>query len=256
MKYKKLLIFITSLIFVTTLIFSSVFLFKIAEIDLTVNSVVGSSENVNGIVSNCLETYKGKNLIFASTDKIEGELEKASGYVKVKSVNKVFPNKLSVEVEERVEVYAIKYQEEFWILDEDFKTLVKKEDNLNNINGLPNILLDISLSDFDENTLKSSNTLSIYDSEMQKAFNEIKDLVVERKENIKSIKLNVRSDGQLNRYLSFTMTEGIEIQIDKANISIKDKLIKLFEYYDLCENKGDVIKRYVTLKDNGEIVVV
>jgi hypothetical protein len=52
------------------------------------------------------------------------------------------------------------------------------------------------------------------------------------------------------------MTEGMEIQIDKANILVKDKLIKLFEYYDLCENKGDVIKRYVTLKENGDIVVV
>ena len=256
MKYKKLLIFITSLIFFTTLIFSSVFLFRIAEIDLTVNSVVGSNENVNGVVSTCLEEYKGKNLIFVNTNKLEDELENISGYVKVKSIDKAFPNKLQVTVEERVEIYAINYQDEYWVLDEDFKTLTKKAENVNNINGLPNVLLDVNISDFNETSLKSSSILSFYDEYIQNSFNEIKDLIVSRKENIKSIKVNVRSDGQLNRYFSFTMTEGMEIQIDKVNISTKDKLLKLFDYYDSCENKGDAIKRYVTLKENGEISVV
>ena len=256
MKYKKLLIFITSLIFIMTLIFSSVFLFKIAEIDVTVNSVVGSNENINGIVKEHVGLYQGKNLIFISTNKIEEELEKISGYVKVKSVVKVFPNKLLVSVEERVEVYAIKYQGEYWIFDEDFKTLIKKQDNLNNVNELSNIVLEISLSDYNEETLKSANSLSLYDDEMQNTFNEIKNLIVSRKENIKSIKVNVRSDGKINRYLSFVMTEGMEIQIDKVNVRTTDKLNKLLEYYDLCENKGDTIKRYVTLRDDGEIVVV
>lgn len=256
MKYKKLLIFITSLIFITTLIFSSVFLFKVAEIDLAVNSVKGSNENIHDVAVEYLNSYKGKNIIFTNAKGISEELEQLSGYVKVNGVQKVFPNKLAVDIEERLEIFTIKYQNEYYVLDENFKTLVKKQENVNNINGLPNILLDISLSDYNEDTLVSSKTLALYDKEMVKAFNEMKDLILSRKENITAIKVNVRSDGMLNRYLVFTMTEGMEIQIDKVNELSKDKLSKLFEYYDSTENKGDTIRRYVTLRDDGEIVVV
>lgn len=256
MKYKKLLIFITSLIFVTTLVFSSVFFFKIAEIDLTVNSVIGSNENLDGVLSSRLEKYNGKNILFVSVKDVKKEMENASGYVKVNSVKKVFPNKLAVDVEERVEVFAIKRQNEYYILDENFNTLVKKQENVNNVNGLPNILLDISLSDYDEETLVSSKTLSLYDEKTTDTFNEIKEFLLLRRENIASIKVNVRSDGMINRYLVFNMTEGMEIQIDRSNVLSKDKLVKMFEYYDSSENKGDTTKRYVTLLDTGEIVVV
>ncbi len=256
MKYKKLLIFITSLIFVTTLAFSLVIIFKIAEIDLTVSTVKGSNENVTAVVSERLNSYNGKNIIFTSANNIKKELESLSGYVKVKSVKKVFPNRLNVEIEERVEVFSVKYKNEYYVLDEDLKILLKKQENFNNVNGLPNIFLDLSLSDYNEKTLVSTKTLTFYDEEIEKAFSEIKDLILQRKENIYSIKVNVRSDGKLNRYLLFTMTEGMEIQIDKANLLAKDKLIKLFEYYDSSENKGDTVKRYVTKRDDGEIVVV
>ncbi len=256
MKYKKLLIFITSLIFVTALIFSSVFLFRIAEINLTVNSLRGSNENVNGIVSTYMEAYEGKSIVLSSKKKIKSELEGLSKYVKVVNIKKVFPNKLSVEVEERLETYALEYQNAYYIFDEDLKLLDKKQENLNNINYMPNIELILNLSDYNESSFLNEKSLDFYDIETQNYFEIIKQKVLDRRENIKSITVNVRTDGKLNKYLVLTMTEGLEIQIDKSNERLEDKLNKLFEYYDQSENKGDTVKRYVTLKDNGEIVVI
>ncbi len=256
MKYKKLLIFITSLIFVTALIFSSVFLFRIAEINLTVNSLRGSNENVNGVVSTYMKSYEGKSIVLSSKKKIKLELEGLSKYVKVISVEKVFPNKLNVEVEERLETYALEYQNAYYIFDEDLKLLDKKQENLNNINYMPNIELILNLSDYNEKSFLNEKSLNFYDSETQNCFEIIKQKVLDRRENIKSITVNVRTDGKINKYLVLTMTEGLEIQIDKSNERLEDKLNKLFEYYDQSENKGDTVKRYVTLKDNGEIVVI
>jgi hypothetical protein len=79
---------------------------------------------------------------------------------------------------------------------------------------------------------------------------------VSRRQNVKSITLNVRSDGKLNRFLSFNMTECVVIQIDKVEEYTADKLNKLFNYYDALENKGDIIKKYVTKLENGDIVVL
>ncbi len=256
MKYKKLLIFITSLIFISTLVFSSVFLFKIAEINVTSHKIKGSNNFIDVVLEEYAKTYEGKNLIFKSSKNIKSDLENLSGYIKVNKVEKVFPNKLNIEVEERAEVFSLKYNGDYYVFDETLKLLTKKSENVNNVNGLSNVELYLNLSDFNENGFLNSDKLEFYDQEMKNTFAEISGLILERKENIKSIKVNVRSDGKINRFLLFTMTEGIEIQIDKSNERVKDKLEKLFEYYDACENKGDTVRRYITLRDSGEIVVV
>ncbi len=256
MKYKKLLIFITSLIFITTLAFSSIFVFKVAEINLTTIEVNGSSSQINVISSEYAKSYEGKNILFINSKKFKSELENLSGYIKVNKFEKVYPNKINLEIEERVEVFSLKHNGTYYVFDENLTLLTQKKDNINNVNYLPNIELDLNLSDYNENSFLNGRYLELYDEETRKTLNALKETVLERKENIKSIKINVRSDGKINRFLLITMTEGMEIQIDKSNERAKDKLLKLFEYYDACNNKGDTVRRYVTLRDNGEIVVV
>ena len=256
MKYKKLLIFITSLIFITTLFFSSIFLFKIAEINVTTRKISGSNNYIDVLTTEYAKNYKGKNIIFTASENIKSDLENLSSYIKVNKIEKVFPNKLNIEVEERLEVFSLKYNEEYCVFDENLKLLSVKKENVNNINGLNNVELVLSLSDYNETLFASSKVLEFYDEQTQEMFDIIKSIVVERKDNIKSISVNVRSDGKINRFIVVTMTEGMEIQIDKSNERVKDKFDKLFEYYDSCDNKGDTLRRYVTLRDNGEIVVV
>ena len=246
----------TSLIFITTLVFSFVFVFKTAEIQVSSFEIEGSNNDISELTLDYLNDYYKKNLIFISKKKIKSNLEELSGYISVKLVEKKLPNKLIVKVEERREVYSFKVNDKYMILDENLKVLAQKDKNVNNINGLSNVEIKANLSDYDVNLLTKGCDFKFYDEDINRGFTLLKSYVINRKENIKSIEVNVRSNGKINKYLLFTMTEGLTIQIDKAGEDLEDKLIKMFEYYDLLENKGDTVKRYVTKLNTGEIVVV
>ncbi|MBO5926926.1 MAG: FtsQ-type POTRA domain-containing protein [Clostridia bacterium] len=256
MKYKKLLLFTTSLIFIITLVFSLAYVFRVAEINVKCNELSGSNEPISEMANLYLEDYYQENIIFLNKNRIKEDLENISGYIEVKKVEKKYPNKLIVEIVERREVYSFKSGNDFWALNESFNVITKKSENVNNLTGLPNVEIVVNLADYDDSKLIKGGKLSLYDNKTAESFNIIKQLVVERKENLKSITVNVRSDGKVNRYLLVTMTEGMVFQIDKSDEFLMDKLLVMFEFYDAFENKGDEIKRYVTKLDSGEIKVV
>ncbi len=245
----------TSLIFITTLVFSFIYVFKTAEIQVSSYEIEGSNNNITSISNEVLSSYHKKNLIFISKKKLKSKLESKSGYINVKSIEKNLPNKLIVTIEERREVYSFKVNDKYMILDENLRVLIEKDQNINNVNALTNIEIKANLADYDANLLSTGADFKFYDEEINKSFEILRSFIIERKENVKAVEVNVRTDGQINKYLLFTMTEGLTIQIDKANENLEDKLIKMFEYYDSTENKGDTQKRYVTKLTTGEIVV-
>ena len=231
-------------------------LFKTAEIKINYVSISTSTESVSQKAKEGLEDYYNKNLLFISEDKLRAKLEQISPYVEVESIEKKYPNKLVVNVTERVEVLTVKSGDSYYAVDNKFFVLSKKVTNQNNVDGKRNILLNVNIADYDETTLQVGSTFKINEIETQKYLIENLSLITENRQSVLSVDVNVVSDGVKNRTLTVTMLEGLVVQIDKADENTKQKLKKLFEYYQALENKGDTQKRYVTTLTSGEIVVV
>ena len=255
MKYKKLLIFVTSLIFLVTLVVSFVTIFKVAEIELHVVEIENSNVELKESCVNVLENYKNKNLIFIKKSNVENELKSTSGYVKVVSLEKAYPNRLVISVEEREEAYAVKAGDKYAVLDKDFNVLAVKNENVNNLNKA-NVEIKSDLSNYDESLLVVGGAFKLYDDSSTAILNTISPKIVEMRENLKSIFVNVKSDGQDNRFIRLTFVEGLEIEIDKVDEYTLEKLEKAFDYYKNSSNKGDTVKKYVTKLVTGEIVVL
>ncbi|MBQ3235717.1 MAG: FtsQ-type POTRA domain-containing protein [Clostridia bacterium] len=253
MKYKKLLVLITCLLFVTVAVFCFASAFKVTDIELNVSTVSGSSENIDGLSENYLKNYKGKNLIFVNKKTIESDLTKLSGYLSVVSIDKAFPNKISVTVKEKSEQFAIKSGNDYYVLDGEFCVLNKKQTQNNNVTGGSNLLVNLSTSDYSSD-IKIGEKLKFYDGELEAMISSSLAVLNEYKNDLSSVDFTVRKDGLSYKSITLNMKEGVTFTILKADDKTVDKLNATYTFYLALENKGE--GSYITvLGDDGNISI-
>lgn len=253
MKYKKLLLLMTSLLFITVAVFCFASAFKITDIELKVTDINGSSENVKSLCETELLKYKDENLVFVNVDKLKKDLTALSGYVKVCNIEKQFPNKLLVEVEEIYEAFVINNGVNYYALDIDFNVINVKNSIKNNVDGNDNLLLDIPLSDFNT-TLLVGQKLNVFDGETFDYLKLCAQKIYSLREYISSVKTTVRKDGYDYKTLTLNMREGVSFTILKSNLLTLEKIDALINYYNTVENKGVGVYSVVA-NDQGEISV-
>ncbi len=255
MKHKKLLIAVTCLFFVVVSIICFTALYRVADVIVTAETVVGSNENVSNLAESYLADFKGKNLVFTSTNDIKNELESKSPYLKVEKVNKKLPNVLEVVITERKEAFTIKVDNYYYVLDNEFFCVAKKQVNENNVVGNRNILLDISVTDYSINALAVGKYFTVTDTVTQNYLKSLSASIINNRADINCVGLTVKQDGFFNRKLTLTMTEGMVITIEKADLNSADKFNFAYNYYLLAENKsiGNVI---VTVSaETGDFII-
>ena len=253
MKYKKLLVLITCLLFVTVAVFCFASAFKITSLEIRVTAVENSSENLSFKCEEVAKKYEGSNLVFIDTDDIKKELSDISGYVNVVSVEKQFPSKLLIEVEERKEVFVVASGNDFYALDVDLRVLAKKDSIKNNIDGKDNLILNISEADFNKN-VTIGEILSIYDNTTSNYLLNVSNLLAEYKNDIASVSVTVKKDGVDYKTVTLIMKEGVKFTISKSDVESYNKIKETYEFYLELENKG--AGEYITvLEDNGKITV-
>ena len=256
MKYKRLLVFVTSMIFVSALIICFFAMFKTAEIIVNVKTVNGSNEQVTEKVEESLSDAYGKNLLFISTEDIKNQVNSLSSYAKVIEVVKHYPNKLEIVVEERLEKFSVEYNGEYYAIDGELHVLSKKNVNENNVDNNPNVLLKFDVADIDANTLQIGSTLKIYDEKTLNYLLTNADKLYLNRGDISSIEITVKKEKVYFRRLTLKMREAIVINIDKADIKTTEKIEKALEFYSLSPNKGEALEYFVNiLAETGEIVV-
>ena len=226
MKYKRLLVFVTSMIFFTAFVICFFAIFKTAEISIDVKAVQGSNEGVAEKVQALLDNYQGKNLLTISTEEVERQVNGVSSYAKVVKVNKVYPNKLEVFVEERLEKFAVKYNNHYYALDDEFHVLSQKTENVNNVDGNKNLIIDFSIADIDTSTIKVGNKLVIHDEKTSTYLRNNVQAIYDKRGDIGSITITVKKEKFYFRRLTLTMREGMVINVDKADIRTDEKLAK------------------------------
>lgn len=256
MKYKRLLVFVTSMIFITAFVICFFAIFKTAEIHVDVNAVSGSQEQVADKVQALLKDKEGKNLLFISTDQIKEEINAVSSYAKVTKVVKKYPNKLEVFVEERVEKFAIFYENKYYALDGELHLLNEKTENVNNVDGKPNLLLNFDVADIDVNSVKVGKNLAIHDEKTTAYLKENVSTLFEKRGDIAAVTITVKREKFYFRRLTLKMREGMVINIDKADIRTQEKISKALEFYYNSANKGDTTEYFVNvLESSNEIIV-
>ena len=128
MKHKGIILLSTVLVFVLATIVSVVWLFKIRHVEIEVvaetTQEIITYDKVNDLVE---DTYKGKSYFRVKASQVETTLCQ-DPYIKVKSVKKVFPDRLKIQVEKRKERFAILYQQEYFVTDSEYHLLRKVSD--------------------------------------------------------------------------------------------------------------------------------
>ena len=253
MKYKKLLVFITCLLFVTVAVFCLASAFRVTDIDLNSTTVVGSNEDITSKCNDELLKYKDQNLLFVNTDEISEKLSSLSGYIDVVEVKKVFPNKLSITVKEKVEVFTLCVGDKYYALDKSLVVISEKQSLKNNVSNCDNVEIKFSLSDY-STTINARKALNIYDSDTVSYLKNCAESLYAIKDSLQSVSITVKKDGIFNRALTLNMKEGVSFTLLKADEKTLEKIDATYAFYLALDNKG--AGEYITvLEDNGNISI-
>ena len=106
------------------------------EVYYTVGSALmeESAENVQKTLE---EKYLRKSYLFFDESKVrEVVSEESGGYLEVMSVEKIFPNRITVHVRERYETFAFEKDGKFYVIGDDGSILSISDENKNNIAGI------------------------------------------------------------------------------------------------------------------------
>lgn len=152
MKHKGMILISTLLVFVFATILSVVWLLQIRHVEIYVVAEASEEFETYQKVSSLIDAnYKGKSYYSVKEADVIAKLS-ADPYINVKSVTKVFPDRLKIEVAKRKERFAINYKGEFYVTDSEYYLLKKVNDESQLGEGIIKIALtDIKLND---NTLK------------------------------------------------------------------------------------------------------
>ena len=125
MKLKKVSTILIAVVFMISVIVACIGLFSVKKVH--VDFTVSASADIER-VQNKLNKFLGVNLLVFNEQEVSLAL-KDEPYYEVLSVEKSYPNILSVSLKERVEVYYLEFQGEFFIMNEDGFVVNKVSEN-------------------------------------------------------------------------------------------------------------------------------
>lgn len=223
MRAKKLFVIFLAAVCMLAVALSCVFIFAIEEIN--VEFAVGEQTDVSA-VSQTIDEYTGKNLLFADLDEIKNDLKKYP-YFKVESIKKNYPNGIDITLSERVEVYWFESDGVYYTLDKTGFILKKEDQKPSDENRIQLV--------FDENV----NFTSLKVGEVVKTD---KDELVNC---VFSMASKVRLTDCINKIQVFSKPEqdvtfytytGVKITIRDADESGDEKARVAFDFYDKLDD--------------------
>ena len=251
-KHKKLVIILGVILtlFVLLIIFMfTVFSLKSVEVDyLTTNdAIISLEEDIKNEIS------LGGTVLFKSKDEISKNIEKKYPYVKVVNIETVFPNKFVLHLAERQELFAVKTNSKFAILDEELKILDVRE-NFENGKDNPILLsvfesnLDIEnrvgeFLDFKETNFGNVDGISVQNflNGLNAAFQKSSWTINDIQSFSKSLKLYSNFDYKTANVVlcaSFLTFEDFEIKFYEPNKDFSQKLSNaIYVYSHICANE-------------------
>ena len=228
MNVRRLSVILIAVAFVLIALFSCVGLTAVKKIDVKFAvSAEQDAETIQGV----LDQYIGKNILFIGEEDVRNSLK---GYHKLEvlSVDKRFPNILTVEIKERREVYDIEYNGKVYVATENGFIINSYTGHAEE--SRERILLDLGELEITDVKL-GSNIKTDNDTVLSKVFDIAKK--VNLTDCIKSISISKESAGvgTVSGYeydVNFKLHTGVEICVWDLMLDGENKGVKGFEIYD------------------------
>ncbi len=243
MKVKRLFVLLIGIAFFIALITSCLFIFSIK----TVKAEFNVSESFNeSSIKETLDEFSGKNLLFFDEEQVSEAISKYTN-VKVLSVEKVFPNVLSVILVEREIAYSLTYNNATYLLDKEGFIVEKINSESYDKDGVINIAL-VGVKPI--NLIVGSN-ISFDNNELFYSAIEISETTLDNvdsltgakvKDSVKSITVSYEKAVKL---AIFKTNSGVSIKINKPDEDGVGKAKDGFKAYHELIN--DYYKTYKTI---------
>lgn len=231
MKNKKLWVSLIAVVFSFVVICLSITAFTIKQVKI---SFVMSSNSFDAKeVTASTQVFNGKNLLFFNTSEIKEKLEE-NPYIKVVNVEKVFPNVINVEVEERREIYFIDFGGKTYITDKDgFVLSEKNEDRIYGSHEYIKLNL-LSKTASDNFAVVSVNLGEKIQTTSDEFFYKAISLCeqVNLTDSVKELTVEKYFDGQEHINVTFNTYSNVKIVLEKAEQKGAEKTEKAFKIYD------------------------
>lgn len=142
MRGKNLLIIIlTAVLFLSASVLGVTTVYRVSEV--TVNAPVVSEEaksEAQALQMRLQEAYARQSTFFVD-DTLAQEIVAQFPYFRITSFERAYPNRLVVEITEDAEVYGVKFDGGYYILNQSGTVLGVRNDYANRTDGEPNILI-------------------------------------------------------------------------------------------------------------------
>ncbi|MBO4572552.1 MAG: hypothetical protein J5762_02120 [Clostridia bacterium] len=237
MKHKRLLIILSAAVATAFAVLVFVALFSVKDV-VVHYSVYG--ERVTA-AEEVLSQFKGKNLLFVDENEV-ADLISEKLALKVDGVKKVYPAGIEVSVSRCRERYAFYRDGAYYIADEQFAVVDKRDDSSNSGDGLGNIIVETDINE--ELSLEVLTRLDYVNDPYIRAlkqtvepFSDPRDVIsriliyeTAEKGNVR-ITLSLRTGVEIVVYKAFERTgEKVSAAIEKlSTLSDGDKLVGKIE---------------------------
>lgn len=257
---KRLVILLSIFFFIVLVILLSSTVFSFQEAQVNFLSTTNYLVNEKTILDSAHFEY-GESIFFIDREEYIENLELNNPYIKVISLELVFPNKVVIHAIERNEVFAFKLSDNTYVIcDEELKVLAVKQVFVNTTSNAILVSLQ-NLVPVEDAVVGTVLTLPTTYS------NIIKNFIVFSKEwdsdllnlrgNIERIELNYEEENNLR----IEMRQGVEIIVLDSNLNLSNKLQLSYSVYDsasIDRTKGIILiieqqnEEIIAMYDDGE----
>lgn len=251
MKNKRLAIFLGIFVFLALVVVLSSAIFALDSVTIKYHNDTNILTGDDKVIVESGEFRYGENVFLSNKKNYISKIESANPYIRVLSIETVFPNKYIIHAVEREETYVFQTDNYYIITDENLKVLDKQKTYVNSTENP----IEVQNSDYSNAVVKEGDFLApnAYYYDLFYCFREHNgwNTYADIKSNIKSIKLNYvdgLNSGENN--LLITMWDDVEILISQSNRKMSDKLNFALSAYEQIDDANRIS---VYEKSNGEI---
>lgn len=245
MNSKKIPLILIAVAFFIAVLLSCYILFNVTKIQThySVSDQIDCQE-----IQDKLDGLKGRNLLFFNEEEVY-EIVKDYPTIKVKSVEKKFPNYVEVVIIERLPVYKVVSDQTIYLLDEEGVVIREGQGDVADRD-----LIDLSFEGIDViEELQIGKQIKTDRQEMLNSSLEMS-RAANLTDSIKQMTIKYLSAGEI-RDVVFSTYTGVDIVITKADINGEAKINTAIESYDNCD--VDFIKSFnqilIVELDDGQI---
>ena len=250
MNYKKTVLIsgIIALCFYLALVFVTVTRVS----DINVNYSAHSFEDYE-LCMEVLSDFKGKNLLFLNTEDVEERVVASTGF-KVKSVKKRYPFTLEVNLYSDEERFAVIYNDEIYVLDNEYVVLKTRETLINPADNLSDVLIEFKTAL--KPTVELKKPLGYPDEVVFNALKTALSCFSSPRDYLSSVAV-IETPEKGNYRIEINMRSGLKILVYKATEKTSEKVLAaISKYKELTD--GDLICGVIEslMLDSGKITAV